>query len=91
MQPGSEKEARIKLLLSLCRFNENTQAALVAHFVNGQPAELAAYVFDLQRSNLVRSIKTLDEVNHTVEQIKLIDLYHLTDVNQKEELNHAPC
>jgi hypothetical protein len=89
MQAGGEKLKRVKLLLSLCQFGTDTDGALIAHFVHGQPIKLAAFMHDLQRPNLARSIKTLNDVNQTVEQIKHDDLYHLTDTKIKKETSHA--
>jgi hypothetical protein len=83
MQAGGEKPKRIKLLLSLCQFGTDTESALIAHFVRGEPIKLAAFMYDLLRPNLARSIKTLNEVNQIVEQIKHDDLYHLTDTKPR--------
>ena len=89
MQPGGEKTERIILLLSLCQFGEDTNSALIKYFVNGHPIKLAAYEHGLLRPNLARSIKTLNETSHIVEQIKHIDLYHLTDTKTKKVFTHA--
>lgn len=79
MQPSTESLERINLLLSLGRFNENTQDALRKHFVQGFDIEMCCYLCDLRQSNLVRSITRLNEINHVVEQIKELEIYHLTE------------
>ena len=91
MQAGGESEESIRLLLSLVKFSENTEKALVLIFASGYEQELAAYVCDLKAPNLSRSIKRINEVNHIVEQKKNLDLYHLTDNSQIiKGVSHAP-
>lgn len=78
MQAGGESLERVELLFKLTKLGENTKRALVAHFVEGQSVALAA-VGNVQEPNLARAIKCLNEVNDIVENIKHLDLYHLTD------------
>ena len=79
MQPTTETPQRIKLLLSLGKFSQNTQDALLRHFVTGMSIEVCCCVYEILQPNLARSIKRLNEINHVVEQIKQMDLYHLSD------------
>ena len=79
MQPSSESSKRIELLLSLGKFSENTQEALKRHFVTGMSIDVCCCLYDILQPNLMRSIKRLNEINHVVEQIKQMDLYHLSD------------
>ena len=71
MQPGTECEQRMTLLLSLCRFNDNTQQAMLRYFVNGWTLELLAYTFNIQKPNLVRSIARVQDVYDTIQQINI--------------------
>ncbi|MFW8589847.1 hypothetical protein ACOI22_03495 [Glaciecola sp. 2405UD65-10] len=85
MAPGTESLARIKLLLSLGKFNQNTEDALCRYFVNGMDVEGCCFIYDIRQPNLVRSIKRLNEINDTVQRIKDLDLYHLTDLTSQQQ------
>lgn len=80
MQPSTEPEPRIKILLELGRFSDNTADALIKHFVEGKGIDTCCWENDIAQPNFQRSIKRLNEINHLVEQVKEIDLYHLSDV-----------
>ena len=83
MQPGTESEQRINLLLTIAsKLSENTKDALRRHFVMGADTDMCCFIYDLRQPNLARSIKRLNEINHLVEQIKEIDLYHITDLKR---------
>lgn len=80
MQAGIESKERIELLLTLTpKFNDNTKKALRFHFVNGGDVAMCSFMFGIAQPNMQRSINRLNEVNHTVEQIKQLDLYHLSE------------
>lgn len=81
LQPGSEKPERMQLLFKLAsKFSDATQQALMEHYVKGATVEMVCYLFDLQQPNFARAQARLNQINHTVEQIKHLDLYHLTDI-----------
>ena len=69
MQPGTECEQHITLLLSLCRLNDNTQQAMLRYFVNGWTLDLLAYTFNIEKPNLVRCITKVQEVYDTIQKI----------------------
>jgi len=72
------------LLLTLAsKLSDNTKAALTAHFVNGWDVELTCLAFDILQPNLARSIARINEINDTYEQLKEVDLYHLSDLRSK--------
>ena len=75
MVPSTEGLERIKLLLSLGRFGENTQDALIRHFVGGLPVDNCCCIYSIAQPNLQRSVTRLNEINHIVQSIKDIDLY----------------
>lgn len=77
MQPGGEPAKRVALLLRLTSFRSNTKAALMAHFVNGQSLDMAAYMHDMTEGNLQRAINRLNDVAAVVEEIKELDWRHL--------------
>jgi predicted transcriptional regulator len=91
MVPGAESKKRFALLLQLNpKFGENTKNALKAHFTDGWNIELVCCAFDIQQPNLVRSIKKLNETNDIVEQIKHLDLYHLSDLKEANDSHTGP-
>tara|TARA_R110002049_G_scaffold127881_7_gene285067 strand:- start:265 stop:588 length:324 start_codon:yes stop_codon:yes gene_type:complete len=89
MQPGGEKEARMKLLFEFTKLSESTQEMLLAHFVKGVPIEHCVVLFNMAQPNVSRAIKNINDVNHIVEQVKAIDLYHIADM--KKNLTGVAC
>ncbi|TDF41926.1 hypothetical protein EYS14_03520 [Alteromonadaceae bacterium M269] len=93
MQQGTESLERFTLLLKIAnKFNENTKTALTQHFVNGMDIELVCYTYSIHQPNLQRSINRINEVNGLIEQIKHVDLYHLTDrvpANDSQMVGHS--
>lgn len=86
MQPGTESEKRIKLLLLMVgKFNENTQEALIRHFTTGMTIDMCCCLHDIKIPNFMRSINRLNEMNDLVEQVKELDIYHLSDKCEQQE------
>jgi len=80
MVAGAEQADRVSLLLTFnSRLNENTKQALFHHLVHGWNEEYIQLAFGILPANFSRSLKALNETNHTVEMIKGIDLNHLND------------
>ena len=40
--------------------------------------------FDISQSNLTRSINRLNQINHVYEEIKELEIYHLSDLKPKQ-------
>lgn len=85
MIPGGEKEARMKLLFKFTKLSESTQEMLLAHFVKGVPIEHCVVLFNMAQPNVSRAISAINNINHNVEEIKHIDLYHLTDMKTQNK------
>ncbi|MFC4699362.1 hypothetical protein ACFO4O_04215 [Glaciecola siphonariae] len=84
MQPGIESKERITLLCALVgKFSPNTVDALIRYFTGGATLDLCCCIYDIKLPNLTRSINRLNEINGIVEQIKQIDLNHLSDKYSK--------
>lgn len=86
MVPGGERLERFNTLLKLFpKMAKNTKAAMTAYFVKGYTAELIYLEFGIDQPNLSRAVKSMNERNHIVEEIKTIDLYHLTDMDSRNQ------
>lgn len=80
MVPGTENELRIRGLLRFSnKFSENTQEAVIRHFTTGLSIDVCALLFEIKPSNLNRSIRRLNEINHLFESLKEIEKYHLSE------------
>lgn len=83
MQPGAETQERVTLLLRLAnKLSDNTKLALKKHLVNGWDVDTVCNCFDMKQPNFSRALKTLNEVNYVVEQIKDYDLYRVNDMKK---------
>lgn len=74
---GNEPQERVELLLKLTKISEQHSKALKLHLVNGATEEYAAGVYSVNKSNLNRSLKALNETAKIVERIKELDWVHL--------------
>jgi hypothetical protein len=83
MQLGSQTQERLSIVLKLAnKLSDNTKAALTKHLVNGWDVDTVCNCFDMKQPNFSRALKTVNEVNHLIEQAKDYDLYHLSDVKK---------
>ena len=74
---GSESQERVELLLKLTKISEQHAKAISMHLVTGVSEDYAAGVYSVNKSNLSRSLKALNETAKVVERIKEIDWAHL--------------
>jgi len=89
MQPGTESAERIELLLRLVpKFNDATRSALRFYYITGGDIATCCTVYGISQRNLHRSVTRLNEVNQIVEDIKTIDLCHLSE-HKTKGLRHA--
>ncbi|PAJ72163.1 hypothetical protein CJF42_22690 [Pseudoalteromonas sp. NBT06-2] len=72
--PGAEKEEKILLLISLTSIkSEGIKTALIEYYVKGYCDSLVIGLNFISQSNFSRSLKTLNKVASTVNEIKDLD------------------
>lgn len=80
---GMEPEELVRLLLTLHpKFSDSTKKALIKHLAYGWDESTVCSTYDLRLGNFERSLKTLNETNHTVELIKDMRLAHLSEKSE---------
>tara|TARA_R110002049_G_scaffold255016_2_gene430515 strand:- start:256 stop:540 length:285 start_codon:yes stop_codon:yes gene_type:complete len=80
---GMEPEELVRLLLSLHpKFSDSTKKALIKHLAYGWDESTVCSTYDLRLGNFERSLETLNETNHKIELIKVIDSAHLSEKSE---------
>jgi hypothetical protein len=61
--PGSESKERVAVLLKMTKISSvSVIAALYDHLTKGSTEELAAYMYDVDLSNLKRALKRINQM-----------------------------
>jgi len=78
---GTESQAHIEICLQLGKFSDNTEQALIRHFVTGMSIATCCYNYDILPPNFKRSVKRLNEINDLIEQAKELAWSHINQLS----------